>query len=207
MNIIEGGKELLRRNLTFGTGGNLSERKKDGFLITPSGISYDCLEEKDLVLMDMEGSIVHGIHKPSSEWEMHRQIYRNFYKANAVVHTHSKYVNILACTGESLPAIHYLLASVGGNSVDIAPYHTYGTKELAEDAVKYMGNKKAVILANHGLITWGDSIKEALDIAETVEFCSFLYVEASTFGTPTLISNKEMELMLEKFQDYGPGKR
>lgn len=206
MNIIEAGRELLKRDLTFGTGGNISERTEGGFLITPSGIPYPQLSERDLVEMDLKGQIISGIHRPSSEWDMHRRIYLEFPESRGVVHTHSKYVNILACTGRKLPAIHYLLASVGGNSVDIAPYHTYGTEELAKDAVKYMGEKKAVILANHGLLTRGDSVKEALDIAETVEFCSFLYVGALTIGNPVYISDEEMDKMTEKFKSYGPGK-
>ena len=206
MDIIEAGKALIEEDLTFGTGGNLSERTKEGFRITPSGLAYEKMEEKDLVTMNEEGEVLKGIHRPSSEWELHRQIYLHEKRAMAVIHTHSKYVNVLACTGRKLPAIHYLLACVEGDSVDIAPYHTYGTKELAEEALSSLHGKKAVILANHGLVTWGETIKEAFDIARTVEFCSFLYVEGLKIGNPVILSKEEMAKMVEKFKDYGPGK-
>lgn len=206
MDIITCGRELIKRKLTFGTGGNVSIRKDGGFLITPSGVPYQELEEDDPVFMDLQGKVLKGHYPPSSEWDLHRQVYLRFSEAGGVVHTHSPYVNVLACSGLYLPAIHYLLACVGGDRVDLCPYYPYGTEELALGAVEHMHGKKAVLLANHGLVSWGRTVEEALEIAETVEYCSFLYVEATKLGRAQILSSEEMARTVERFKGYGPGK-
>lgn len=201
--VIQGGKDLIDKGLTFGTGGNISARVEGGFLITPSGMDYKILTESDLVNLSLTGEVIKGKQKPSSEWAMHALVYEKLKEAKAIVHSHSKYINILSCTGKCLPAIHYLLACTGGSCVNIAPYRSYGTRELAEVAVEAMGNTKAVILSNHGLLAWGESVEEAINITETVEFCAFLYIEALKIGTPSILSDKEMNHMVRRFSNYG----
>lgn len=205
--LIDYGKKLIDEGLSFGSGGNLSMAMEDNqtFLITPSGIAYEALEKGDLVLLDHEGHTLEGDKKPSSEWQMHSSIYKNRSDIRALVHTHSPYVSVASTIVKSLPAISYLIASSGVSSVPVAPYETFGTEELAASAIDAMGKEaKAVILANHGLIAGGNSLKEAFSLAREIEFCAFLYVTAQSTGKEiTLIPDEKMDIVIEKFKTYG----
>lgn len=202
--IAEYGRKLVEYNLTRGTSGNLSIFNRDEKLIaiSPSGMDYFKIEPEDIVIVDINGNIVEGHRKPSTEIEMHRIFYERREDINAIIHTHAMYSTVIACLNLSLPPVHYMLASAGMD-VRCAEYATFGTRNLAENAYKAMEGRKAVLLANHGLLTGGRDIKEAFSITEEVEYCAELYYRAKSIGEPRIIPNKEMELMLEKFKSYG----
>ncbi|HHV47202.1 MAG TPA: L-fuculose-phosphate aldolase [Tissierellia bacterium] len=202
--IAEYGRKLVEYNLTRGTSGNLSIFNRDEKLIaiSPSGMDYFKIEPEDIVIIDINGNIVEGHRKPSTEIEMHRIFYERREDINAIIHTHAMYSTVIACLNLSLPPVHYMLASAGMD-VRCAEYATFGTRNLAENAYKAMEGRKAVLLANHGLLTGGRDIKEAFSITEEVEYCAELYYRAKSIGEPRIIPNKEMELMLEKFKSYG----
>lgn len=203
--LIQYGKKMVENNLTFSTGGNLSIRIDDrSFLITPSGMAYESLKERDLVVMTSEGQILKGDRKPSSEWHMHGAIYDARPEINVLIHTHSPYVSVVSSLGEELPPISYLIASAGTRTVPLARYETFGTKELGEAAVEAMGNCKAVMLANHGLIAGGDTLAQAFSLAQEIEFCAFMYVTALSTGKKiNFISDDKMDEVIEKFKGYG----
>ena len=203
LEIIEYGKKILDKNLTFGSGGNISVRFDNNMLITPSAVAYDELQKLEIVYMDYEGKVIRGNLKPSSEHKMHSLIYENRKDVNAIIHTHSKYINVLAALGMDLKAANYLIASSGDSIVKVAPYETYGTEELAEKALEYLENRKAVILANHGLITCGKDLEEAYNIAMDLEFCAFVYVKALSIGNVNLIPEDKIEELVEKFKNHG----
>lgn len=203
LEIIEYGKKILDKNLTFGSGGNISVRFDNNMLITPSAVAYDELQKLEIVYMDYEGKVIRGNLKPSSEHKMHSLIYENRKDVNAIIHTHSKYINVLAALGMDLKAANYLIASSGDSIVKVAPYETYGTEELAEKALEYLENRKAVILANHGLITCGKDLEEAYNIAMDLEFCAFVYVKALSIGEVNLIPEDKIEELVEKFKNHG----
>lgn len=196
---------MVENNLTFSTGGNLSIRIDDrSFLITPSGMAYESLKERDLVVMTSEGQILKGDRKPSSEWHMHGAIYDARPEINVLIHTHSPYVSVVSSLGEELPPISYLIASAGTRTVPLARYETFGTKELGEAAVEAMGDCKAVMLANHGLIAGGDTLAQAFSLAQEIEFCAFMYVTALSTGKKiNFISDDKMDEVIEKFKGYG----
>ncbi len=196
---------MVENNLTFSTGGNLSIRIDDrSFLITPSGMAYESLKERDLVVMTSEGQILKGDRKPSSEWHMHGAIYDARPEINVLIHTHSPYVSVVSSLGEELPPISYLIASAGTRTVPLARYETFGTKELGEAAVEAMGNCKAVMLANHGLIAGGDTLAQAFSLAQEIEFCAFMYVTALSTGKKiNFIPDDKMDEVIEKFKGYG----
>lgn len=203
--LIQYGKKMVENNLTFSTGGNLSIRIDDrSFLITPSGMAYESLKERDLVVMTSEGQILKGDRKPSSEWHMHGAIYNARPEINVLIHTHSPYVSVVSSLGEELPPISYLIASAGTRTVPLARYETFGTKELGEAAVEAMGDCKAVMLANHGLIAGGDTLAQAFSLAQEIEFCAFMYVTALSTGKKiNFISDDKMDEVIEKFKGYG----
>ncbi len=197
-------KELGRRGLTSGTSGNLSVFNAESqiMLITPSGLPYSDLELEDLVSMNLQGEVLAGKNKPSSEWQMHTAVYQKRPQIKGVVHTHSLYATALACAGKSLPAVHYMLARAG-KEVPLAPYATFGSPELAQNALDAMGENKAVLLANHGLLAIGKDLKEAFLIAEEVEEVAKLFILANSLGHVQIIDHREMEKIEKLFQSYG----
>lgn len=203
--LVDGGNALLDLGLTKGTGGNLSIfiREEKLMLITPSGIEYPKLKPEDMVLMDLNGNVVEGSLKPSSEHRMHSIIYENREDIDAVVHSHTTYCAAVSCLRQSLPAVHYMIAVAGGKDVPCAEYATFGTEELAQNAIKAMGDRRAVLLANHGLLAGAQDIKNAINITDELEFVSKLYFLTKSVGSPVILPDDEMELMLEKFKTYG----
>ena len=202
--VIEYSLKLLSEGLTNGTAGNVSifNRKEGLVAISPTGVNYSELTPEMISVVDLDGKLIEGL-KPSSELEMHMILYRNREDVNAVIHTHPVYTTVLACLREDLPAIDYMIAVTGATKVRCAEYASYGTKELAENAYKAMGNSLAVILANHGLTTAGKDIANAFNITVQVEYISNLYIKAKNIGEPIILPDDEMNSMLEKFKTYG----
>lgn len=202
--IIEYGKKLVTSNLTKGTGGNLSvfDRENGYMAITPTGIDFFEIQPEDIVIMDLEGNVVEGNRLPSSEWEMHLLQYKERTDLDAVIHAHTTYATVLACLRWELPATHYMIA-VAGKNVRCAKYATYGSHELALNATKAMRERRAVILANHGILAGANDLLNAFNIIEEVEYCSQIYYMAKSIGEPIVLPDEEMNLMAEKFKTYG----
>ena len=202
--IVEYGKKLITSGLTKGTGGNLSiyNREKGLMAISPSGLDYFETEPADVVVMDLEGNIVEGDKKPSSEFGMHGIFYKKREDIDAVVHTHSIFSTVLATLRWPLPASSYLVA-FSGLDVRCAEYASFGSMELAENALKAMEDRYAVFLANHGLLTGAQDMANAFAKAEQIEHCAEAYYRAKSIGEPVILDEAEMEKMIKKFQTYG----
>lgn len=205
--IVEFGRKLATSGLTRGTGGNLSiyNRKERLIAISPSGIDYFEVKPENVAVLTIEGKQIDGDKKPSSEVELHRIFYERRADIDAMIHTHTIYATTLACLNWSLPPVHYMVA-VAGKDVRCAPYATFGTRQLAENAFEFMKDRKAVLLANHGLLAGGSSLDEAFNITEQIEYCAEIYYRTRCIGEPVILSDEEMELMKEKFKTYGQGK-
>lgn len=205
--VVEYGKRLLENNLTTGTGGNISiyHRESGLMVISPSGLDYMETRANDVVVMNLEGETIDGYRKPSSEYELHRIFYRNREDISALVHTHSTYATTISCMNWNLPPVHYMVA-VAGDDVRCAEYATFGTRELAENAYRAMEDRKAVILANHGMLAGAATLEQAFKIAEDIEFCCELFYRTKSMGEPVIIGQDEMVLMRERFRTYGQGK-
>ena len=173
--------------------------------ITPSGIDFFEIQPEDIVIIDLDGKTIEGTRTPSSEWEMHLMPYRTRDDIDAVIHAHVMYTTVLACLREELPATHYMIA-VAGPTVRCAEYATYGSHELAVNACKAMEDRKAVILANHGVLAGANDLLNAFNIVEEIEYCSEVYVKARSIGNPVVLPPEEMTLMAEKFKTYGQKK-
>lgn len=203
--IVQYGKKLIESGLTTGTGGNLSifNQQEKLMAISPSGIDYFETTPEDVVVMDLNGKIVDGDKKPSSECSMHSIFYQKREDVKAIIHTHSIYSTTIASLNWELPAVHYLVA-FSGKKVPCAKYASFGTKELAENAYAAMGkNYNATLLANHGLLAVANNIATAFATAEEIEFSAEVYYRTKCIGDPVILPEAEMELMIEKFKTYG----
>jgi len=203
--IVEYGNRLIESRLTTGTGGNLSifNRETGLYAIKPSGVEYRDITVEDVVVMDLDGNVVEGERKPSSEHSMHRIFYRKRSDIDAIIHTHSVYSTTLACMGKELLAAHYLVGFGGGTRVPLAQYATFGTPELAENAFRAMEGFYAVLLANHGLLTGGGTIEYAFSAAEEIELCSEIYWRSLAAGGANILTDEQMADVLKSFSTYG----
>lgn len=202
--IVEYGKKIITSGLTKGTGGNLSifEREKGLMAISPSGIDYFDIRPEDIVIMDKDGRIIEGDKKPSSEYELHKIFYERRTDIDAIIHTHTMYATTISCLNWDLPAVHYMIA-VAGQNIRCADYATFGTKELAENAYIAMEYRRAVLLANHGLLAGAQTLANAFNITEEVEYVAELYYRTKAIGNPVILSDEEMAVMDVKFKSYG----
>lgn len=205
--LIAYGKKLVETNLTKGTGGNLSifDRESGHMAITPSGIDFFEIQPEDIVIMTLDGDIVEGERTPSSEWVMHKIFYENREDIDAMIHAHTMYATVMATLRWDLPPSHYMVA-VAGKNVRVADYATYGTPELAENAYEAMKDRRAVLLANHGIIAGAQDLLNAFNIVEEVEYCSEVHIKAKSVGEPVILDDAEMTHMLERFETYGQRK-
>jgi len=200
--IIATALEMNARGLNRGKSGNVSARFDDGFLVTPTGMAYESTQTVDIVAMTQDGAAL-GPRLPSSEWRFHRDIYAARREVGAIVHVHSPFATSIACLGRDIPPFHYMIAVAGGKDIRCAAYATFGTQQLSDHALCALEGRKACLLANHGMIAIGASLTAALALAVEVEALAEQYWRALQIGTPNLLSDVEMEIVLEKFRSYG----
>lgn len=200
--VIEGMARLDALGMNRNATGNLSLRLDDGFLITPSGMTTRQMRPGDVVFMDMDGT-VHGERLPSSEWRFHRDLLASRPEVNVVLHSHATACITLAALGMEIPAFHYMVAVAGGKTIPCARYATFGTQELSDSAVTALSGRKACLLANHGMIALGATVGGALAVAVEVEALAEQYWRALQIGKPNILSDEEMDRVLEKFGSYG----
>lgn len=199
-------RKLSDLGLNRGTAGNVSARDGNGFLITPSGMATDAMTPHDLVPMEFDGQH-HGNRKPSSEWRFHRDILQTRPEIGAVIHTHSMFATTLACLRREVPPFHYMIALTGGDTIRCAPYALFGTQALSDAALVALQDRRACLLANHGMIALGRDLDEALAIAAEVETLCEQYWRALQVGEPHLLNAQEMAEVTEQFKGYGRWKK
>jgi L-fuculose-phosphate aldolase len=196
---------VQRDGLGHGTSGNLSRRVDPGTMrITPSGIPFPRLSVADLVDVHLEdGTVIAGQWRPSSEWRLHRAVYRQDPCVHGIVHVHSPFATVFACLGKPIDSVHYLIAKVGGR-IPVVPYATYGTQALAEQVAEGLRTSRAVLLANHGLVTIGATLAEAYQLALDVEWLAALNYRTLTVGQPQTLDEAEIARVRRAFAHYGP---
>jgi len=200
--IVAAALTLAEHHLNRGSAGNVSARWREGFLVTPTGLACDEMQPGDIVPMAMDGNW-QGARKPSSEWRFHRDLYAARAEAGAIVHAHAPFATALACLRADIPPFHYMIARFGGGSVRCAAYATFGTQALSDAALAALAGRCACLLANHGLLVFGRDLRHALDLAVEFESLCEQYWRALQIGRPVLLSDAEMEIVLEKFRTYG----
>ena len=200
--IIAACLEMNTLGINQGTSGNISRRHGEGMLISPTSTAYDTLTPEDIVFMGWSGE-VDGRLPPSSEWRFHLDIMKARPEVNAVVHAHPTYCTTIAIMGMKIPAIHYMVAVAGGNDIRCAPYATFGTAELSAHAVEALRDRKACLLAQHGMIAVGTSLAQAMWLAVEVETLARQYHGALQIGEPPVLSDAEIENVIQRMASYG----
>ena len=203
-NLLNITNKLLTAGLNHGATGNCSCRDREGFLITPTGVDSSKLTTDMMVRMNLSGNLSQpeSKYQPSSEWQFHQAILEKYPEINAVVHTHSVFASTLSVLGQDIPAFHYMIAVAGGDSIRCAPYAMFGTKELSDNILNAIQDRKACLLSNHGLVAVGKDLNEAFNVAEEVEHLSQLFVEAKKIGEPLLLNDRQMAEVLDRFNSY-----
>lgn len=212
--ILQAMQKLASMELNRGSAGNVSVRIQTdvalpnksvdfSFLVTPSGVPTDQLAQQMMVEVNAVGEH-QGELAPSSEWRFHRDIYAARPEIHAVVHTHAPFATTLACLHKDIPPFHYMIAVAGGTTIRCAPYAIFGSQELSNHAVQALEDRKACLLANHGMIAIGKDLNDAMRVATEVESLCEQYWRALQLGNPVLLNDAEMSAVLDKFKTYGP---
>jgi len=194
--IIDGGKRLLTEGLVSRTWGNISIRVDETFmLITPSGREYKSLTGKDIVLVNYINSTYEGDIKPSSEKELHCEIYRTRKNINAVIHTHQMNASTVAAAHREVPPILDDQAQILGPSVRVADYALPSTKKLVKKTIKALEGRMAALLANHGAVCIGRDLEEAFVACQVLEKACKAFIEAEFLGGAKSIGKFDAVLM------------
>lgn len=209
--LLEDAVAAVRRldalGLNRGSTGNLSVRASAGGMwITPTGMEPVDLTPDDMVWVADDGT-VQGAWEPSTEWPFHRAVYRARAGLNAVVHAHSVHATAVACLRRDLPAVHYMVAVAGGATVPCTPYHLFGTEALSMAVGEAFADRQACLMANHGLVAGGNSLKQAMKVALEIEALCEIYLKALAAGEPAVLDAAQMAEVIARFKTYGKTRR
>ena len=201
--------ELVRNNLVVWTGGNVSARipGESLFVIKPSGVGYDDLTPENMVLCDLDGTVIEGT-SPSSDTAAHAFVYRNMPEVNGVVHTHSTYATAWAARGETIPCVLTAMADEFGGDIPIGPFAIIGDESIGEGIVATLTGHRspAVLMQNHGVFTIGDSAKSAVKAAVMVEDVARTVHVARQGGALIPIPQASIDALYDRYQNvYGQG--
>ena len=196
-------QKLITTGLNKGTAGNASVRCEGGFLVTPSGMAVEDMSASSMVKMQFDGSY-EPEKIPSSEWRFHRDILQSRADVSAIVHTHSMFATTLACLHKDIPPFHYMIAVVGGDTIRCAPYALFGSQALSDNALAALIDRKACLLANHGMIALGRDLDDALAVTVEVEnLCEQYWRILQLDANPPLLNEAEMREVFQQFKGYG----
>ena len=199
-------KYLNYIKINHGSSGNLSYRTNNGFVITPSSIPNNKLNEKSCVELSFNGTYKSKF-KPSTEWRIHRDIYLGRKDISAIIHTHPTFATAIACMNINIPPFHYMIAIAGGENIRCAKYATFGTKQLSKNVIKALENRNACLMGNHGLIVGEKDLDFAVQLTEEIENISKQYLQILKSGKkPSLLSKNEMKKNIKKIKDYNYGR-
>lgn len=202
--ILSIGCAMVDKGLVAGTWGNISARIPGTSLIaiTPSGKGYHEITPADIVVVDGIGGVVEGNFKPSSELPLHLAIYKERADVQAIVHTHSVFASACAVAHKSIPPIIEDLVQLVGGGVDVADYALPGTEELAKHILIALGQKNAVLMANHGVVGCGQSLTEGMMACELVEKAAQIYIYANQIGGAKVLSDEDVAVMHDFYVEY-----
>lgn len=205
-------QELVKNHLVVWTGGNVSQRVRfadgspDLFVIKPSGVSYDQLTAEHMVVCDLDGNVVSGKHKPSSDTAAHAYVYRNMPEVGGVVHTHSNYATAWAAVGQPIPCVLTAIADEFGAEIPIGPFAKIGDDSIGRGIVSTLQGHRspAVLMQSHGVFTIGPDAKSAVKAAVMCEDAAKTVFLARQLGTPLPISQADIDSLHSRYQNvYG----
>lgn len=182
-------RRLAEAGLLIGTAGNVSARDGDRIAVTATGVVLAGCTESDVTVVTPAGEVVEGDLVPTSEVDLHLAVLADT-GATAVVHTHAPYATAISCVLDELPVIHYQQLLLGG-PIRVAPYATFGTPELAVSVRDALRDRAAALMANHGSVTVGATLAEAVERAELLEWLAQLHHRASALGEPRVLTEQQ----------------
>ncbi len=193
-------KQSFDESLFAGTSGNLSTYDPETgiMVITPSSVAYSTMDVGDVMVVKLDGTIIEGEHRPSSEWRMHAEVYRQMPDVRAVVHTHSPYATSFAVSHEAIPVILIEMVPFLGGDVQVAEFALPGTPEVGLEAIKRLGDRTSCLLANHGVLAVGANLAQAHIRAIYVEDAAKIYSLAKSNGHVEIIPQEFVQVMLDR---------
>ncbi len=169
-------KQSYNEKLFAGTSGNLSLFDGENMVITPTSVPYETITPDDMVVIKLDGTVLEGKYQPSSEWRMHAAVYEAKPEVSAIIHTHSPYATAFAVNNKKIPTILIEMVPFLGGDVPLAKFAVPGTKEVGLEAVKVMEERTGCLLANHGVLTVGNSLAQAhiraIYVEDAAKICS-----------------------------------
>ena len=205
--IVETFRFLDRLGLNAGRSGNISlrlasasENEEDLFLITPSGVIKRQLSPEDILLVNKDLDVIEGDKNPSVESPTHMAVYKARSDVKAIIHAHSIYASAFAVVRKPIPPILEELVYVTGGEISVTEYAQSGTDDLAKNIVDALGEKKAVLIANHGILTCGKDLDDALEVLISAERTAQVYILAKTLDVPKLVPSEVMSLEQELYR-------
>ena len=208
--IVKSALKLVKYDIVRLSAGNLSIKcgnQGEHVVITPSGMDYEEIDEKDLIVLNTKDKkVIEGFRKPSVDIDALLYIYNNMPEVGAIIHTHQVYATCLGVVFDKLPSVVTTLANATGGEVKVAPFSSAASLEMGQETVSNIGDKKAVILKNHGVVTVGKTMKEALYSAVYLEDAAKIFCIASTLGKPVLLTEEQTREAVEIFKTYGQEK-
>jgi L-ribulose-5-phosphate 4-epimerase len=198
--------KMWNAGLVVWTGGNISQRVEGGFLIKPSGVSYDELTADSMVLCDLNGNLVEGDHTPSSDTAAHAYVYRHMPEVGGQVHTHSNYACGFAAAGKPIPCILTAMADEFGDDVPLGPFAVIGDESIGRGIVQTLAGhrSKAVLMRQHGVFTIGGDAKQALKTAIMCEDNAKSAFIAMQLGQPERLPQDAIDSLFNRYQNvYG----
>ena len=190
-------RQSYEEKLFAGTSGNLSlyDREQGIMVITPTSVAYETITPEDMTAMRLDGEILEGKYRPSSEWRMHAAVYQEKPEVGAVIHTHSPYATAFAVNHSSIPVILIEMVLFFGGDIPLAQFAIPGTWEVGQEAVKVLKERTACLLANHGVLAIGKDLEQAHLRAVYAEDAAKICSIAMTQGTPVTISEEYIAAM------------
>jgi len=209
--VLNACQEMQRVALVIGSSGNASLRLAgtDQIAITPSSVDYSCMSADDVMILNLDGEVIDGDRNPSIEHPLHLAIYKARPDVNAIVHTHCIYASALAVLRVPLPPIIDEFVIKLGGQVEVADYGLPGSNDLADNVIKALGPRNAVLLANHGGVTVGPTMDSALHNALLLERVAHIYLLAaavdvkkiSTIPSDAVETQQQMFEMMKRFKN------
>lgn len=199
MDVIAACRALAAAGLVPGTSGNVSARDGELLRLSPTGVALAELTDADIAVVDLAGTVRQG--RPTSEAALHLEIYRRF-DAGAVVHTHAPRSTAVACVLDELPVVHYQLLAMGG-AIRVAPFAAFGTAELAARVATALDGRRAALLANHGAVTYGSTLAEAVERAVVLEWACGVYLDAARVGVPRVLDDAQLAAVRASAERHG----
>lgn len=196
--LVQMAKRAYADKMFAATSGNLSIYDRDAgrMYITPGSFPYEKMTPEDAMVIDLDGHVLDGPHKPSSEWRMHAAIYRADETVNAVVHTHSPYATAFAINNVKIPVVLYEMVYFLGGDIPLAEGAIPGTEAVGQNAVKVLKDRYGCLMANHGALAVGDTLDRAYTRAVYIEDAAKAYSLALSHGPVTVIESATVEKIL-----------